>query len=571
MTPRTSPGSGAGGIVEAQIAVIGAGAIGIMLALELARSFHVLLVDSGTWRPDTEVQALGDAIIEDVYHSDMRLATQRRIGGATNLWGGRCVPFDPVDFDSRELIANAEWPLSYADVARYYQRACDWCRCGRAIFNALELPELGEQQLVPGFVDGEVKATDLERWSLPTNFRRVYGRKLRNHPNITLVTGFTCAQLATVPSGESIASAEARSLDGRRIAIKADTFILACGGVESARLLLVSSDRQPEGLGNASGHVGRWYMSHTWAHVAKVKFNTDPAQTIYGHERDADGVFVRRRMTFTPDLQKRERLLNAAVWLINPEVSDARHGNATLSLVYLLLASPFGGRLVSEAIREKHLNSANRSERVAHRRNVLDEWPSAAAFAVAFGWGRFVKPGRRLPGFYVPSRENTYPLDYHGEHVPSWDSYVALDSSRDALGIRRLRTHLAFSDTDVASVRRGLQVLGDSLAEQRLGRLSWLYDDVDAATRSQLYGGFHQSGVTRMSREPSDGVVDPNLAVHGVDNLYVASTGVLPTSSQANTTFVAIALALRLADHLRELRDGPGTSSQSTSGVAVQY
>ena len=92
-----------GATLEAQVVVIGAGPVGIVLALELANSRDVLLVDSGGWHRDTTVQELGEALVEDQFHSAMRLATQRRIGGATNLWGGRCVPYDPIDFETREV------------------------------------------------------------------------------------------------------------------------------------------------------------------------------------------------------------------------------------------------------------------------------------------------------------------------------------------------------------------------------------------------------------------------------------------------------------------------------------
>jgi choline dehydrogenase-like flavoprotein len=540
-----------GATIEAQIVVIGAGPIGIVLALELANSHDVLLVDSGGWQADRGVQELGEALVEDQFHSAMGLATQRRIGGATNLWGGRCVPYDPIDFERREVIPDAEWPIGYGEVARYYERACDWCRCGRAIFNATQLPELAGRTLVPGFGDGEIRATDLERWSLPTNFRKVYGRRLTQHPNIRVLTGFTCVELEMDRGGDSVASARVRSLDGRSLRLTAGQFVVAAGGIESARLLLASNARHPGGIGNATGHLGRWYMSHVWARVAKVTFDTDPSETIYGYERDRDGVFVRRRMTFSPDLQKRTRMPNASVWLVNPDVGDPAHGSGVLSFAYLMLASPIGGRFASEAIRAKHLKADGGSTLRAHLRNVLRDLPAAARFAADFGWGRFVKPGRRYPGFFVPSADNSYQLDYHGEHVPRWDSHISLSEARDALGMRRLRTHLDYGEGDVRSVRRGLELLDEDLRARGIGKLAWLYGDVDAATRAQLYGGFHQSGVTRMSREPADGVVDENLAVHGVDNLYVASTGVLPTSSQANTTLTGIALGVRLAERLR--------------------
>ena len=69
--------------------------------------------------------------------------------------------------------------------------------------------------------------------------------------------------------------------------------------------------------------------------------------------------------------------------------------------------------------------------------------------------------------------------------------------------------------------------------------------------REQLFAGCHQAGTTRMSERPEDGVVDANLAVHGVPNLHVASSSAFVTSSHANSTFMILVLALRLAEHLR--------------------
>jgi choline dehydrogenase-like flavoprotein len=60
-----------------------------------------------------------------------------------------------------------------------------------------------------------------------------------------------------------------------------------------------------------------------------------------------------------------------------------------------------------------------------------------------------------------------------------------------------------------------------------------------------------------MAANPDDGVVDENLAVHGVENLFVASSSTFVTSGQANSTFLIVVLAIRLADHLRQLGDVP--------------
>lgn len=550
--------------IEADVAIVGAGPAGIVIALELAEAGHrVVLLESGGTRFDAEAQRLGDASGSDPHHVDLSLATRRQLGGASNIWGGRCVPFDPIDFEPRPIVGEVRWPLGYEDVSPYLQRACEWCRCGDATFDASQHPELKGRSIVPGFADGEVRAGALERWSLPTNFGRVYRDALRRATSLRLETGLTCTEIvpkaATDRDGtRSVSHLNARSGDGRRVAIEATRYVVAAGGLGSTRLLFASTRHDPYGLGNHSQHLGHWYMAHVEVRVGRVRFTTPPEQTIYGHERDRDGVYVRRRFTLSPEAQRDLDLPNVAIWMVNPEIADASHGSGILSFVYLMLISPLGRYFVAEGIRQAHTKSARPATVRAHLRNVARDIGPAAAFAAAFGYRRFLKRGRKVPGFFVPSAANTYPLLYHGEHLPHWQSHVEPGPERDALGMPRLRTHLYFDEEDVRAVRRAHELLDRSLREQGLGEVEFLHDDVEGAVREQLFGGYHQAGTTRMSALPEDGVVDRDLAVHGFEGLFVASSSVFPTSSQANSTFTLIAFAVRLADRLGgELSERP--------------
>jgi hypothetical protein len=147
-----------------------------VLALELARAGHdVLLVESGLHAANDTIQSLGDATIAGGQsHVAMSLATRRQVGGASNIWGGRCVPFDPVDFDDRPYVHGLHWPVTYEQMAAYFQRASDWFVTGRAVFTTHDIPEVRNKTLVPGLPDGDMRSSDLERWSLPTNFRTEY-------------------------------------------------------------------------------------------------------------------------------------------------------------------------------------------------------------------------------------------------------------------------------------------------------------------------------------------------------------------------------------------------------------
>ena len=544
MTPGTA--------LDTEVAVVGAGPAGIVLALELARAGReVMLIESGGDSFDGDVQQLGATDGEDPPHAPMSLATRRQVGGASNLWAGRCVPFDPLDFEPRAVTGYARWPVTYDKLKCYFARACQWLVCGQAAFDAEEISSLAGSSMIPGWPGQDVRATSLERWSLPTNFRRRYLSELESSHQLTLVKELTCTEIACSSEGLHVTHLVCQNLVGKRVQVRAKRYVLACGGLEATRLLITSDTRHPGGIGNHSGHLGRWYMAHVESRIANVRFTTPPSKTIYGYERDADGVYVRRRFTFSPELLAVNDLPNAALWLANPELGDSTHRSGVLSLLYLILLSPAGPRLLSEAIRLRQLETNNRGSIRSHLANVARDSLATARFAATFGYQRFAKPGHKVPGAFVASSSNVYPLVYHGEHLPHYDSFVAASCKRDALGMPRLRTHLHFDTTDVEGVIKAHEHFDDFLRRHRLGKLEYLYQSPAEAIRGQLFGGYHQAGTTRMSRDPADGVLDPDLAVHGFDNLYVASSSAFVTASQANTTFMIIVFALRLADHLR--------------------
>jgi choline dehydrogenase-like flavoprotein len=548
--------------LRADVAVVGAGPAGIVLACELAQAGHsVALIESGGDSLDTEVQHLGDGVEDDPLHMPMSVATRRQLGGASNIWGGRCVPFDPIDFTPRAIAGDAHWPVDYEEIERFYARACEWCVCGSSeqhAFDAREIPGLAQRSLIPGWPAGALRATALERWSLPTNFARQYTRRLAQSSRVTLTTRLTCTEIVCGEDGCSVTHMLGQTLAGNCATVRAVRYVLACGGLESTRLLFASNRHHRAGIGNHSGHLGRWYMAHIEARIARAHFDTPAKQTIYGYERDPEGVYVRRRFTFTADFQRRHELPNAAMWLENPELGDPRHRSGPLSFVYLMLVSPLGSRLISEGIRKHQLGDTRLISSRAHLANVLRSPAATTAFALELGYGRFLRRPRRLPGFFIPSKSNVYPLLYQSEHLPHYESHVAPIGERDALGVPRLHPRMRVDEADIDGVVRVHRHFDDYLRRHSLGRLEYLLraEDFDKAIRARFFYGCHQSGTTRMSARPQDGVLDADLAVHGFRDLFVASSSAFVTSSQANSTFTIVAFALRLAEHLqRSLKD----------------
>lgn len=538
--------------------VIGTGPAGIAAALELVRSgLSVVLVESGNEGHNSAVQRLSDAeIITTGAHSVMDDAVRRGLGGTSAIWGGRCVPLDAIDFEQREFVSESGWPLSDKDIRPFYQRACELLDVVGANFTVSECEELesGRRTLSSNFLDTDVLcATGLERWSREPNVWVSHKTKIKSYPLITILTGLTCVGLRQEKLDASVSEALCQPTafcQSAPASVKARFFVLACGGVESTRLVL-NSIRDPLGLKLASPEfVGHYYMGHPSGKIADIELTGDPNRTLYEFERDGS-VYVRRRITFRPATLISEKLLNIAFWLDNSHLSDWRHESGVLSAAYLALTAPVVGRLLAPAAIRKRVAGERATQRSRHIWNCLRSPLKTASFCTRFFYQRYLaKP--RVPGFFTFSAINRYALHYHSEQVPNWDSTITLSDQKDIHGLRRARIALKWSQQDIDSVIRAHEVLDRELRKSGIGRLTYRYPTATLAQsiREQAVDGFHQIGTLRMASEPSKGVTDPYGRLYGTTNCYVASSAIFPTSGQANPTLALVALAVRQAQHI---------------------
>jgi choline dehydrogenase-like flavoprotein len=556
-----------GTALSADLAVVGAGPAGIAMAIEIAnKGFDVVLVESGYEEFDSNNQQLAEAAEWNTsLHAPMSMSVRRQFGGTSTIWGGRCVPYDRIDFERRDHISNVTWPVTYDELLSYYQRACNWLQCGRAAFDTTQMEHL-PSSVVPGLPEKAGSSATFERWSLSTNFAHEYGEDLKRSRRVRVLTGLTCTEVISDADGRRVENLNCRTLEGKRVSIQARGYVLACGGLETTRLLLASRGPHGEALGNHSGHLGSWYMGHVGGVIAKVRFCTPPRSTIFGYERDIDGTYVRRRFSIASEEQRTHELPNTIAYLANPDLADHRHRNGILSFAYLTLRSPLAELVTPAAQRFSAAgggipgrttgNAAGASVR-AHLMNVVRDCPSVARFVAGFGARRFIAGRRKVPGFFSAySGENCYPLQYNGEQIPNRQSRVSLASDRDSVGMPRLKIDLRFSQGDADGILRCHDIWDKYLRRNGCGRLEYVSQDPSSVVWSMMGGGTHQLGTTRMAFNPEDGVVNEHLAVHGMANLFVASSSVFLTSSQANPTFMVIVFALRLADHLKLILGG---------------
>lgn len=531
------------------LCVVGSGPIGLAVATRAARAgLRVLVVESGAAQPEPEIQALGDADVDPDRHDDMAIATARRLGGTSNLWGARAIPFDPIDFEPRDWI-GARWPIGYADLAAYLPDAVAATASGAPVY---EEP-FGDDPVGRAFAaaDPAFRADAIERWANRQRAQDIHQAAIDADPRLTVLTGVTATGLRFAENGR-VAALEVRdSRDGAAATLPIRELVLAAGGVETTRLLLAAQRAAPDRFGGVDGPLGRYYQGHLVGEIAQIRFARPELARAFDFRVDAHGSYVRRRIVASASTQRAHRLLNCAFWPVVPRLGHAAHRSAILSMIYLVMrAGPVARLVVAEKIRRMSFTSED-SGLAAHLLNVLRGGPQAAAFGVDFLRKRFDKR-TRLPGLFVRNPAGRYGLSYHSEQLPNPDSRVMLTDRTDRLGLPRVAIDLRFLPEDAEATLRQHALLEGWLRDAGLARLDYQQpaEERAAAILAQARHGTHQIGLARMGATRREGVVDGYGTTFDSPNLHLATTAVLPTSGQANPTLTALALGLRLVDRV---------------------
>lgn len=514
---RLSPGE----TLSTDICIVGAGAAGISMALHLERSrFRVLLLESGDVGGDEAADALNE--IELTGHPfNVNAAVRRRgLGGSTLATYGRSVLLDAIDFEHRPWISDQDWGIGPGSLAPYFEQAAEVL--------GLEDPELLDAARWSGHPIAELcrrhsLALRVHRWGKYIDLGRSWERSLRHSATVDVLLRGTATDLEAGPGGGQVRRLNGRSLSGNRFQVEARHFVLACGGLENPRLLLLSErGKHPPAINWEP--VGRYYMNHPRAEgVAHVDIGPGVApgrirSWIMHRDRQHGG---RLQFAFSPDesLQREERLLNHGTFFY--AVSDSKARDARRQLTRF-----------RQAWRDREAGLAKEGMKL------LPHLPMLAGG---------VMPAARME----PYRARKLVAVDQCEQPADANSRITLGEQVDAMGLPRARLHWRIGEETTASLRRLHQLLEPLINGSGIGRFhSKLLDDEDF--RPEYMDCAHPTGATRMSGDDRKGVVDRNCRVHGLGNLYVVGSSVFPVAGQANPTFAIIALSLRLAHELAD-------------------
>ncbi|MGL5809906.1 MAG: FAD-dependent oxidoreductase [Nocardioides sp.] len=496
------------------ICIVGAGPSGITIARKLAAAGRrVALVEGGDFRPRIrDQQMFGGEVIGSPYYP-LHNTRFRVVGGSGSRWGGICRPMDPLDFRRRDWVDRSGWPMEYAEVAKLYPEAAEALAVDNGDFSHI-LP--GASSTAPD-LDGTGFEEIYYRSSPLVDFGASSREALVRAADITLLTNGNATRVHSTPEGNQVTGIEVATFGGQAFTVAARTYVLAAGGIENARLLLVSNGVERAGLGNRHDVVGRYFMEHVHVGVATLTAEAPVTHWSSYRPNPPHQPTLLSAVSLSERVQTDERLLAASV---------------TIAPAWYSSRPPFvdwDARFTVPAERLYRMVAARGSGRTA----------ASALKAARKVWNL-------REGSAATHDHRARTVYYRGEQEPAAHNRVVLGDRRDRLGHPLADLHWSVGEREFDNARAVLSRFAEGARLGGWGRVAGPADD----WREHVVGGPHHMGTTRMSVDPRRGVVDPNGRVHGIANLYVAGSSVFPTGGHANPTLTVTALNLRLAHHL---------------------
>jgi choline dehydrogenase-like flavoprotein len=508
-----------GTVVEAEVCIVGAGAAGITLAREFRdSSFRVVLLESGGMEFDQDTQGLYEGQSIGAPFENLLGSRLRFFGGTTNHWGGYCLPFDPIDFEPRDDFPYHGWPFAKSHLDPWYERAQAVCKLGPYDYRPSRWG-IPANKIPPPFAGPIFEPRLLQE--NPIRFGPYYAPELRRAPRVTVYLNANACYFDGGETETEIKDLSVKTLAGGSFTVQARVYVLATGGIENARLLLASGKSGGNGLGNANDLIGRFFMVHL-AYSLGTVVPSDP-------HRDFDFM---ANGPYSPDTYRIDPIFGLSERIMH----ERRLPNMIMGSVFQF--SPVVGAV--EALKHLLGGSGPGGSTLRDLSKVIGNLDGVASFTVRKA---LFNQGIPIEAIHVWG---------NSEQQPNPQSRISLGSRQDRLGIREVVVDWRLVAEDKSNAAATARLLGAEVGRAGFGRLRSLFGEDDAWPKD-FVGNEHHMGTTRMHRDPALGVVNENCRMHTVGNLYIAGSSVFPTGSACNPTLTIVAMALRLADHLRQL------------------
>jgi len=488
-------------VAKKTVAVIGAGPVGISAAYALVNNgFSVVLIEAGHFSGESDHLTIDNYIFES---RSLMPHGCHKIGGGANYWIGRIGEFLPFDFENLSADNHNCWPLNFTELEKYY----------KVLFEYLGEDHRRDQTIIQEDCKKYLKL-------LPENldFRLIrYGKKDFFLGTLEFLLQQKMFQIYESTLCLKIGLEKENDLEDRYVlnlkknnhnfTKKVDKVIVACGALESPRLLLSSHEILSDQVVN---NIGKGLMEHFDGFVAKAHWNRKTHRDllpniVLNRFRTLGSSRIGLGLKLSEEIRKNESLINLHLefvpetrsYCFDPILRPKNNVNKTLYLV--------------ERVVKKIFSLFMNQLRVLNGKRVYSVWVKA-------------------------------------EEISNKHSLVSV--TKESEQSHKIVYNHKVSNESRSKFIESLNRIQYELNRQKVCELKFDRDVVNQTSKIFDAINWHPMGTLKMALSEQSGVCDENLKVFGTKGIYITDASVFPTGSNANPTSTAIALAFRLADHL---------------------
>lgn len=500
------------------VIIVGSGPVGLTLALSLMRrKVRVLVLEAGGEHATPEDTRDLEVEFDGAPLEGAAIGRSRQIGGGLNLWGGQLACFEPREFNC-DATDGTTWPLPLSSLLQRIEEVAHL---------------LGQSGLALPYQPADLAREDLSlkncglglvatAWLARPKLSSRIWRQLAASSDVTIAHGAFIDRIDIDPFG-NVRGVSALCRDGTRWTIAASRVVLACGTIETSRLLLQPSEAGAAQPWHHLPWLGRGFNEHLDAMTAVIQ------------PRDR----TRLLDIFDPMLVHGTKYTFKLHARVECGPSGPQSAAAMMTLPFNIRNSITELALLVRGMSPKGVPASARSIASAALASSREIVPLAVRYLRNRRIGSILRGNAMLRVFAEqPSRP---------------DSRIRLSKARtDSRGVRTARLTWAKGEEEGRTFLETTQRIKRWAEREGIARV-----EIDpalmrdpAAFAESADEGLHHAGGTRMAIDHTNGVVDPNLEVFETRGLYCCGASVFPRSGYANPTLTAMALAVRLSDHL---------------------
>ena len=518
-------------IYHYDICIVGSGMSGQIIASEI-KNKKVVIVESGSFDKNNKIEKLNEINLSGLQLREYNQNRIRQIGGSANLWANQLMMLNENDFEKRTWIDEKQiYPVNIDQLKTYYLKII------KKVFNnnlenfnnILKVKTADENSVNNEFINKNIFDVNYHFWPSKVekfNCKSKFTKKLLKLNFLDFLVNFTATKLNINDQSKKLTSIDFLSGD-KKINIKANVFILSCGAIENARILL---NNIPQNKILDNPNIGKYFMEHprTTIGIIKKKDNI-PLNLFFG--KKYYNYSVRQSLAFTKDYIHQNKVLNSYAF-IDPkfqEIDESKYNNFLKEIKKLLKERKIPN------FKLKELNIKNFCEQMYFN---LPQQISKGFLNNIF---RLVFQKQNYKFTFSEMK-----INYQGEQFPNYKSCLKLTNQYDLYRQKKAILNWELSELDYKTIDHFTKLVSNNFKDNK--KFIFIENKNKEITDSS-----HHMGTTRISNDPSDGVVDSNCKFHSLSNLYISGNSIFRTSGSANPGLTNMALSMRLGEYINKL------------------